>query len=140
MSSIPGLGRSPRVGNGNPLQYSCPENSMDKGAWLATYSPWGRKESDTTEGTEYTHGFHRLLCSHSVHIQGVLRQAAARFSSFLEAHSFGSVSHAGVGRPSASESLILTEHASSCMDQNFLEFWILLFFFFLFLHFKHASK
>ena len=100
-----------------------------EGAWLATYSPWGRKESDTTEGTEYTHGFHRLLCSHRVHIQGVLRQAAARFSSFLEAHSFGSVSHAGAGRPSASESLILTEHASSCMDQNFLEFWILLFFF-----------
>ena len=34
--SIPGLGRSPGVGNGNPLQYSCLENSMDKGAWQAT--------------------------------------------------------------------------------------------------------
>ena len=31
--SIPGLGRSPREGNGNPLQYSCLENSMDGGAW-----------------------------------------------------------------------------------------------------------
>ena len=31
--SIPGLGRSPGEGNGNPLQYSCLENSMDKGAW-----------------------------------------------------------------------------------------------------------
>ena len=30
---IPGLGRSPREGNGNPLQYSCLENSMDRGAW-----------------------------------------------------------------------------------------------------------
>ena len=30
---IPGLGRSPGEGNGNPLQYSCPENPMDKGAW-----------------------------------------------------------------------------------------------------------
>ena len=30
---IPGLGRSPREGNGNPLQYSCLENPMDKGAW-----------------------------------------------------------------------------------------------------------
>jgi len=30
---IPGLGRSPGEGNGNPLQYSCLENSMDKGAW-----------------------------------------------------------------------------------------------------------
>ena len=32
---IPGLGRSPGVGNGNPLQYSCLENSMDRGAWWA---------------------------------------------------------------------------------------------------------
>ena len=30
---IPGLGRSPREGNGNPLQYSCQENPMDRGAW-----------------------------------------------------------------------------------------------------------
>ena len=30
---IPGLGRSPGVGNGNPLQYSCLENPMDRGAW-----------------------------------------------------------------------------------------------------------
>ena len=34
--SIPGLGRSPGGGHGNPLQYSCLENSMDKGAWRAT--------------------------------------------------------------------------------------------------------
>ena len=32
---IPGSERSPRVGNGNPLQYSCLENSMDRGAWWA---------------------------------------------------------------------------------------------------------
>ena len=44
--SIPGLGRSPGVGNRNPLQYSCLENSMDRGAWWA---PWGCKESDMTE-------------------------------------------------------------------------------------------
>ena len=30
---IPGLGRSPEGGNGNPLQYSCLENPMDRGAW-----------------------------------------------------------------------------------------------------------
>ena len=41
--SIPGLGRSPGEGNGYPLQYSCLENSMDRGAWFG-YSPWGRKE------------------------------------------------------------------------------------------------
>ena len=33
---IPGLGRSPGEGNGNPFQYSCLENPMDKGAWQAT--------------------------------------------------------------------------------------------------------
>ena len=33
--SIPGLGRSSGVGNGNTLQYSCQENSMDRGAWWA---------------------------------------------------------------------------------------------------------
>ena len=35
-SSIPGLGLSPGIGNGNPFQYSCLENSMDRGAWQAT--------------------------------------------------------------------------------------------------------
>ena len=33
---IPGSGRSPGGGNGNPLQYSCLENSIDRGAWWAT--------------------------------------------------------------------------------------------------------
>ena len=33
---IPGSGTSPGVGNGNPLQYSCLENSMDRGAWQAS--------------------------------------------------------------------------------------------------------
>ena len=33
LASIPGLGRSPEEGNGNPLQYSCLENPMDGGAW-----------------------------------------------------------------------------------------------------------
>ena len=35
VSSIPGWGRSPAVGHGNPLQYSCLENPMDRGAWQA---------------------------------------------------------------------------------------------------------
>ena len=46
--SISGLGRSPGEGNGNPLQYSCLESSMDRGAWAGS-SPWSCKESDTTE-------------------------------------------------------------------------------------------
>ena len=48
MGSIPGLGRSPGVGNGNTLQYSCLEESHGQRS-LAGYSPWGRKESDMTE-------------------------------------------------------------------------------------------
>ena len=36
MALIPGLGRSPGGGNGNPLLYSCVGNPMDKGAWQAT--------------------------------------------------------------------------------------------------------
>ena len=36
LSSIPGSGRSLGGGNGNPLQYSCLENPMDRGAWWAT--------------------------------------------------------------------------------------------------------
>ena len=40
VGSIPGLGRLPEEGNGNPFQYSCLENPMDRGAWRA-YSPWG---------------------------------------------------------------------------------------------------
>ena len=46
--SIPGSGRTPGEGDGNPLQYSCLENSMDRGAWRATVYE-GHKESDTTE-------------------------------------------------------------------------------------------
>ena len=44
LGSIPGLGRCPGEGNGSPLQYSGLENSMG-----CIYSPWGSKESDTTE-------------------------------------------------------------------------------------------
>ena len=49
-SSIPGLGRSPGVGDGNPLQFSCLENSTDRS--LTGCGLWGREES---EAAEYTH-------------------------------------------------------------------------------------
>ena len=45
--SIPGSERSPGVGNGNLLQYSCLENPMDRG--LVSYSPGDHKESDMTD-------------------------------------------------------------------------------------------
>ena len=48
--STPGSGRSPGGGNGNPLQYSCQDNPIDRGAWWATVRG-GDKESDRTEHT-----------------------------------------------------------------------------------------
>ena len=61
--SIPELGRSPREGNGNPLQYSCLENPM---GWrsLVGYSPWGHKESDITE---------QLPCHFNIYKVGTLK-------------------------------------------------------------------
>ena len=59
---IPGSGRSPGVGNGNPLQYFCLENSMKSS--LGEYGPWDHKELDTTERTHtHTHTHtHRGIC------------------------------------------------------------------------------
>ena len=51
--SIPGSRRSPGGGHGNPLQYSCLENPIDSGPWLATVH--GVAGSDKTETTEQTH-------------------------------------------------------------------------------------
>ena len=47
MSSIPGLGRSPAEGNGNPLEYFCLENPRDRRTWRATVHGLG-KELDMT--------------------------------------------------------------------------------------------
>ena len=44
--TVPGLGRSPEEGNGNPLQYSCPGNSMDRGAWWATAHEVEKRKKD----------------------------------------------------------------------------------------------
>ena len=48
--SIPGYGRSPGEGHGNPCQYSCLENANGQRS-QGGYSPWGPKESETTEAT-----------------------------------------------------------------------------------------
>ena len=72
LASIPGLGRSPGGEHGNPLQYSCLENLQGQRS-LAGYSPWGRKESDTTEQltTQYIcpelYGFSPLLIHSFIH-------------------------------------------------------------------------
>ena len=50
VGSIPGWGRSPGGGNGNPLQYSCLFQGQRS---LAVYSPWGCKELDTSERSQH---------------------------------------------------------------------------------------
>ena len=56
--SIPGSGRSPGEGNGNPLQYFCLENPMDRGAWWATVhgvtKSWTRLSNFTFTQTSLT--------------------------------------------------------------------------------------
>ena len=64
MDLSPGLGRSRGEGNGNPLQYSCLENSMVGGARQA---PLGHKELDMTEGLSiHTHTYIHLWSKHPV--------------------------------------------------------------------------
>ena len=65
LSSIPGSGRSPGEGNGNPLQYYWPGKSHGQRS-LVGYSPWGRKESDTTEQLHFHFGKNSII--HSVTI------------------------------------------------------------------------
>ena len=64
VDSISGLGRSLGEGNGNLLQYSCLENSMDRGDWEVGYSPWGCKQLDSTEHTcrECTYIINKNCC------------------------------------------------------------------------------
>ena len=74
--SIPGSGRSPGEGNGNPLQCSCLENPMDGGAWWATVHgvteldmtdarrDWGQQEKGTTE--DEMAGWHHGLNGHEL--------------------------------------------------------------------------
>ena len=63
LSLIPGSGRSPGEGNGNPLQYSCLENSMDRRAWGAIVP--GIVESDATEQLLHTHTHIHSCYQHS---------------------------------------------------------------------------
>ena len=77
VGSIPGSGRSPGGGQSNPLQYSCLENSLDRGAWQATVhrvakSQTGLKQlstgcSPSFSGSHLTYSF-LMICS-SLHVQ-----------------------------------------------------------------------
>ena len=61
LGSIPGLGRSPGEGNGNPLQYSCLENPIDGGAWWATVH---RVAKSRTQLSDFTHSYPYQLLSY----------------------------------------------------------------------------
>ena len=58
--SVPGSGRPPGGGHGNPLQYSCLENPMDRGTWRATVHRVA--ELDTTEATKHVGTYY--ICTH----------------------------------------------------------------------------
>ena len=79
VGSIPGSGRSPGEGNGNPLQYPWPGESHG-GRSLVGYSPWGGKELDTTERLHFTCGYYpevvlrisSLTQDHNIHLFFIL--------------------------------------------------------------------
>ena len=68
---IPGSGRSPGVGNNNPFQYSCLENSMDRGAWWAT-----------------AHGFEKSQTQLSTQVRTHARISGSPFTANLGIHYF----------------------------------------------------
>ena len=65
-SLIPGLGRSPGEGNGNPLQYSCLENAMERGAWYAIVHGVAKSRTRLSDIT-FTFHFHALEKAMATH-------------------------------------------------------------------------
>ena len=78
LGSVPRLGRSPGEGNGYPFQYSCLENSMDRGAWWTIVH--GATESDMTELLIHTH----QLASGPSHL---ILEGSVQVAQELECHS-----------------------------------------------------
>ena len=60
---VPGSGRSPREGNGTPLQYSCLENSMDRGAWPATVHGVAKSWTPLSDTVTFSQSLYYLLLS-----------------------------------------------------------------------------
>ena len=59
---IPGSGQSPGGGNGNPLEYSCLENPIERGFWQATVHGVRKSQSDMTEATNTQHMYLLTFC------------------------------------------------------------------------------
>ena len=90
LGSIPGLGRSPGEGNGNPLQYFCLENSMDGGAWWATAHGVTKSRTRLSDFTFlfplslYIVNFHLLIQFHFLQREAVL--GPALLASLIQQH------------------------------------------------------
>ena len=67
LGSVPGVGRSPGGGHGNPLQYSCLENPYGQRS-LVGYSPLGHEESDTTEWLSTAHSYFPLFIPYFLYL------------------------------------------------------------------------
>ena len=69
MGSMPGLGRSHGGGNGNPLQYSCLENPMDRGVWWATVLEVAKSQTQLSDETTTTRVKYPVPCSVSPQLE-----------------------------------------------------------------------
>ena len=101
MGIFPGLGRSPGGGCGNPLQYSCLENPMERGAWRATVH--GVTKSPTQLKRLSIHSGHRQIgnhisCSYPNNLKLRLHPSSSRFMMWGQRPSPGNVSE--TARPS----------------------------------------
>ena len=103
-SSIPGLGRSPREGNGNPLQYSYLQNPMDRGAWQAMVHRIA--ESDTTEATEHARRIGEVEWDCTAFSAQFLSMGDARLLGPQKLSSFCSGSASGPQSPSSQHDLL----------------------------------
>ena len=77
LCSIPGLGRSPGGGHGNPLKYSCLEDPHGQRS-LAGYSPWSHKELDVTEATKHSTVLTMQVCQKGARPPSPARAALSR--------------------------------------------------------------
>ena len=66
MGLIPGLGRSPGGEHGNPLQYSCLENPMDRGAWRAIVHVGAKNRTPLKQLSMHAYTHEHLLCTYYV--------------------------------------------------------------------------